>query len=530
MLSSKPPISLYILATILIIFTGFAIYLKPSTHYPHAVISAPEDLKLTFLLNPSPNKESCEHTLETFISALLTTCPTCQIQQQQCLKELDAQQKNYLSIAPIALPSTSLPYGVVVYSSLRPNIALAACRQSEKQSMQSMSKVTCHPPNTLRTSSPLVKPKDINFMLGVFLIFAAAGAVSRFICYLIIRYEHLHAHLSHDHDFSGPQKFHALPTPRIGGLALVGGLLGGAGMLLLLQPGISYIGGSFGYLLLAAVPAFFGGMLEDITKNVGVLQRLILTMISGAIGAWLLGGIIVQLDIPMMDTALQWLPFAVVFTVLAVGGVTNAINIIDGYNGLAAGFAVIVLTAIVWVAVQVNDDLVLVVGLSMIGALLGFLVWNWPGGIIFLGDGGAYLVGFILAELSVLLAARNPSVSPWFPLLLLAYPIFETLFSMYRRKWLRNITPGHPDALHLHQLIFKRVVHGHIGDHSDEKMTRNNSRVALYILPVAALGAIVATMFWQTTSILVLATLIGCALYVFSYRRIIKWRKQKWFR
>lgn len=529
MLSSKPPISLFILASLLIIFSGFAIYLKPTTHFPHAVLTAPEDLQLTFLLNPVPSKESCEQTLETLANSLLTVCPACQIQKQQCLQALDSQQQNYLSIAPIPYPSTRLPYGVVIYSSLRPNIALAACRKNE-QSMQHSSKVRCHAPNTLRIAPDPVKPKGINLVLAAFWILVAAGAASWFICYLIIRYEHLHGHLSHDHDLSGPQKFHALPTPRIGGLALVGGLLGGAGVVLLLQSRITYIGDSFGYLLLAAIPAFFGGMLEDITKNVGVLQRLILTMISGAIGAWLLGGIIVQLDIPIIDTALQWLPFAVAFTVLAVGGVTNAINIIDGYNGLAGGFAVIALTAIVWVAVQMNDMLILVVGLSMIGALLGFLAWNWPKGKIFLGDGGAYLLGFILAELSVLLVARNPTVSPWFPLLLLAYPIFETLFSMYRRKWLHNTTPGHPDALHLHQLIFKRIIRGHIGDDNHQRITRNNSRVASYILPVATFGALFAALFWQDSSILMLATLMGCAIYVFFYRRIIQWRKQKWLR
>jgi UDP-N-acetylmuramyl pentapeptide phosphotransferase/UDP-N-acetylglucosamine-1-phosphate transferase len=65
------------------------------------------------------------------------------------------------------------------------------------------------------------------------------------------------------------------------------------------------------------------------------------------------------------------------------------------------------------------------------------LIWNYPRGKIFLGDGGAYLLGFWLAELSVLLVVRHPEVSPWFPMLLLVYPIFETLFSMYRSKVLQ---------------------------------------------------------------------------------------------
>lgn len=522
MLSSKNRLSPLILASLLVVFTGFAVSLQPIPHHPHAVLTAPEGLQITFLLNPAPSTEKCEKNLETLANAMLTACPACRIQKQQCLQGLDTQQQIYLSATPLPLPSAHLPNGVAIYSSTQPNIALAACLESEKQSAQSSNRVTCNAPNTLRMAPQPVKSSGADHLLAAFLALAAAGAASWFICYLIARYEHLHAHLSHDHNDSGPQKFHALPTPRIGGLGLFGGLLGGAGVVLLLHPRIPLVGDDFGYLLLAALPAFLGGLMEDITKNVGVLQRLILTMISGAIGAWLLGAILIRLDIPIMDHALQWLPFAIALTVFAVGGVANAINIIDGYNGLAGGFAVIALTAMAWVAAQVNDGLVLVASLSMIGALLGFLVWNWPKGKIFLGDGGAYLLGFVLAELSVLLVVRNPSVSPWFPLLLLAYPTFETLFSIYRRKWVHNSTPGHPDALHLHQLIFKRIVRGHLSGGCHHRITRNNSRVAPYLWSAASLCSLFAVLFWQTTSILVLASLAGCALYVFIYQRLIK--------
>src|SRR5258708_21336903 len=99
----------------------------------------------------------------------------------------------------------------------------------------------------------------------------------------------------------------------------------------------------------------------------------------------------------------------------AVGGVANSINIIDGYNGLAAGHAVIVLAAMAWVSALVGDDFLFISTLAMIGALLGFLAWNYPEGKIFLGDGGAYLLGFWLAENSVLLAVLPPDGSPCLP-------------------------------------------------------------------------------------------------------------------
>jgi UDP-N-acetylmuramyl pentapeptide phosphotransferase/UDP-N-acetylglucosamine-1-phosphate transferase len=82
---------------------------------------------------------------------------------------------------------------------------------------------------------------------------------------------------------------------------------------------------------------------------------------------------------------------------------------------------------------------------------------NFPLGKLFLGDGGAYLVGFALAWLAVLLLMRNPAVSPWAALLACGYPVIEVLYSMWRRR--RNKAPtGEPDKLHLHSLVKTQVI------------------------------------------------------------------------
>lgn len=166
-------------------------------------------------------------------------------------------------------------------------------------------------------------------------------------------------------------------------------------------------------LALAAIPAFAGGFAEDVMKRFGILARLMLTAAAGVIAALLVGATLDRVDVPGIDMLLQWPIFAIAFTAFAVGGVANATNIIDGYNGLAGGYAVILLAALAWVASQVGDPVVLTASLAMLGALLGFLAWNYPAGKIFMGDGGAYLLGFWLGELSVLLVVRNPDVSRW---------------------------------------------------------------------------------------------------------------------
>ena len=141
-----------------------------------------------------------------------------------------------------------------------------------------------------------------------------------------------------------------------------------------------------------------------------------------------------------------------------VTGVANSVNIIDGFNGLSSMCAMLILGAVAYVAFQVDDWSVMWLALAGIGALAGFFVWNYPAGLVFLGDGGAYFVGFYVAEVAILLLHRNPQVSPMFPLLACIYPVFETLFSMYRRRVLQDRSPGVPDGIHLHSLIYRRVV------------------------------------------------------------------------
>jgi UDP-N-acetylmuramyl pentapeptide phosphotransferase/UDP-N-acetylglucosamine-1-phosphate transferase len=164
----------------------------------------------------------------------------------------------------------------------------------------------------------------------------------------------------------------------------------------------------------------------------------------------------------------------------------------------------------------------------MIGAIGGFLLWNYPRGLIFLGDGGAYLIGFVIAELSVLLVARNPSVSAWFPLLLSFYPIFETLFTMYRRIVIGKRHPGLPDAAHLHQLIYRRIVRWAIGSDSEADKTRRNALTSPYLWFLSSLAVGPAEVFWDNTMLCGLSVMIFALVYVVLYQRIVRRRYPSW--
>ena len=487
-------------------------------HYPtlSASISEPQGtLAFGFLMGVRATQKECEATLGNMAQALLMRCPQCTIQKLACKSVLNDAEQLLLSATPLPHPSGRMHDGVITFESLEVTLAQGSCQAAQTQSAKSTAPITCYPAGVLRP--PLVAHSPFNIWSPLVLLMAFLASLTT--AWLMIRYEHLHAHFSLDQVDSGPQKFHDVATPRIGGVAVVAGLLAACTVMTVVNN--IYAERAFGLLLLAGCPAFLGGLIEDVTKKVGVIERLMMTILAGMLAAWLLGAELNRLAIPGIDSALQWLPFSLLLTAFAVGGIANAINIIDGVNGLAMGVTMIALTALAYVAAQVGDELVMISAIATIGAILGLIVWNWPQGRIFLGDGGAYLIGFMVVELAVLLVVRNPAVSPWFPLLLLIYPIFETLYSVYRRKIQNQISPGEPDNLHLHQLVRDRCIAPVNRNGSPRSALARNSLAATVFWAITAVLSSIGAAYWQSTPALATCAAGFCVLYVIAYRRLI---------
>jgi len=339
---------------------------------------------------------------------------------------------------------------------------------------------------------------------------------------LIVRYQHLHSHLSHDHQLDGPQKFHIKPVPRIGGLSIASGLL--CSLLIALLQNSPYV--MLGLLFLGCASLPFGiGLLEDVSKAVSIRTRLIIIGIGATLLIFILPLQVASLDIPIFDEIflIPWISIA--FTIFAITGLTNAYNIIDGFNGLASMVAIITLIAITYVSFTVGDFQIIYLALIGIGAILGFFLWNYPRGLIFLGDGGAYLIGFWIASLSIFLVERHSEISPWFALLVNAYPIIETLFSIYRRKIHQNKNPGHPDGVHLHSLIFRRLSSRGISNQSDFS---GNAKTSPYLWSLAGLGCAPAVLWWNSTAIQMIAFIIFTFIYIWLYSRIVLFQTPAW--
>ena len=242
--------------------------------------------------------------------------------------------------------------------------------------------------------------------------------------HLLVQTSALHGRWSMD-GVGGIQKVHRRPTPRIGGIAIALAMLF---VWLTLEHGprlLPFSGMTHGTalrlvellepVLIAAIPAFAAGLAEDLTKRVGVAQRLWASLVSGLLLSLLTGVSIQRLDLPGVDALFMagslglFLSYAL--TAFAAGGLCHAINMIDGVNGLASSAITIMLGAFAWLAWTVDDVHLAWIATSGAAAALGFFLVNFPRGAIFLGDGGAYLLGFLLAAVALALPARNPNLA-----------------------------------------------------------------------------------------------------------------------
>jgi UDP-N-acetylmuramyl pentapeptide phosphotransferase/UDP-N-acetylglucosamine-1-phosphate transferase len=269
-------------------------------------------------------------------------------------------------------------------------------------------------------------------------------------------------------------------------------------------------------------PGFAWGLHEDLSKRGAVFARLALTATTPMLAYVLLDARITQVGVPGLDALLAVHVVSFFFTVFAVTGIAHAINVIDGLNGLAGVTSLLAALGLAAVAWMVGDTTILVGACVLAASIAGFLGVNWPGGRLFLGDGGAYFIGLLLAVLSVLLVERNAEVSPWLPLVLLAYPIWETLFSMARRR-LRGRPAGSADALHLHSLVYRRVVRW-TRDGSEAAVVMRNSVAAAVLWTIPTACWVIALAFWDQTLVLQAAALGFIVGYGALYRAIVRFK------
>lgn len=357
------------------------------------------------------------------------------------------------------------------------------------------------------------------------LIFALCFILS-FICsFWLIKYSSKKQIFLDKDSILKPQKMHYGDIPRAGGIGIILALLLGLIIFMLIKKD---------WEILLFIPPmlliFASGILEDFANSISPKKRLILQTLGSLI-------MIVSYKYIITDIGFNLpIPLGIIFSVFCIVGIINAINIIDGFNGLAGGYAILVLLSIGIVGYIVDKELIVYMCIISIGAILGFMVLNFPKGKIFLGDGGAYLIGFILAYLLIMLTQKrieqddiniiklffgyvessientidsaDIKVSAYFGLCVMIYPVFEVLFSVWRKKIVRNMSAMKPDGVHFHMLIYKRA-------------TRSNYKTSMLIWLFNIPFLIGAVIFFNSTPILLVLIAIFIVLYLVIYFKII---------
>ena len=252
---------------------------------------------------------------------------------------------------------------------------------------------------------------------------------------------HLHAV-----DLPNPRKVHTTPMPKVGGIAMA---LGTVVPILLWSPGNPFVHS----LLIGSCILVVFGFLDDVrdmgyeAKLVGQLLAALVVVIYGGLRIGHFGDLL-----PGVTQLPVWVSCPL--TVLAVTGVTNAINLSDGLDGLAGGMTMLIFICLAFVAYQNDMVGIALLSMAVIGAIFGFLRFNTHPAVIFMGDAGSQLLGFLAVTLSLYLSQTSDPISCTFPLLLLGFPILDTLTVMTERIY-KRVSPFKADKNHFHHKLMR---------------------------------------------------------------------------
>jgi UDP-N-acetylmuramyl pentapeptide phosphotransferase/UDP-N-acetylglucosamine-1-phosphate transferase len=305
------------------------------------------------------------------------------------------------------------------------------------------------------------------------------------------------------------QSVHTTPTPRVGGLAIAVGILSGA-----LLSGDDL----FAALLWSVLPIFIVGLLEDLGPQTPPALRLGVASLSAVLAIFVLGAYIHRLDLAAADWLLGIPLVAIAFSVFASAGMTHAMNLVDGLNGLSSAVVISIMGAFGYVAWAFGHPDLLFMNLTVCTAFLGFMCVNFPHGKIFLGDAGAYSVGHLIAWNAILLLNREPEVSAWGILLILLWPVLDTVFAMARRL-AAGKSVSQPDRLHYHHVLMRLVL---LATPKSVGLQRANPIGSVLSWPLVAAPCVLGILFISNIALSIASVFLFTMFYVTTYLLLIR--------
>jgi UDP-GlcNAc:undecaprenyl-phosphate/decaprenyl-phosphate GlcNAc-1-phosphate transferase len=302
-------------------------------------------------------------------------------------------------------------------------------------------------------------------------------------------------------DAPGDRKIHQTPIPRLGGVAIFVAFALTCGVVYVLFPDGLRHGGING-LLLGATGMFLLGLLDDLL-NLSPYIKLVGQSLAISL-AFYFGVQIVGLDLPgSMYLVLNGLSFPI--TLLWMMGISNALNFIDGVDGLASGITTISALTLVIIALFTHQYAAALIAAMLAGANMGFLVFNFHPARIFMGDGGALFSGFTLAALAVTGVLKTPVVVMLLPILVLSVPILDVTYSTLRRL-LSGHNPFIADANHIHHRLLRAGF--------------SQTRTAVFLYGIALLSGLLATTYINLLPLYVMVFVGVLVVFAFLTRFI----------
>lgn len=326
-------------------------------------------------------------------------------------------------------------------------------------------------------------------------------------CFIIALTNYVPRFAGRSQDLAAVQRAHSRLTPRLGGIAVFGAI----GVMTAYVP--ETLAGGWVRFLPAVALLFFVGLLEDLGFDVSPRRRLAAAGLASLLFMLQTGIWIPRVDIPPLDALLPYWGIGMPLTVFITAGAANGFNLIDGVNGLA-GFAAITcaasLAAIAW---QGNYVEMTHLATMLAAGILGFLLLNYPFGMLFLGDAGAYTIGFVLSWFGVSILLNVPDASAWAILLTLFWPVADTLLAIVRRR--RRRAPSfQPDRLHVHQLVMRSLEIFLLGR---DRRHLSNPLSTLILLPAIVMPSLTGVLLWSAPLASFLAFVGFLALFFGSY-------------
>jgi len=345
--------------------------------------------------------------------------------------------------------------------------------------------------------------------ITLMLVFAV-GALATGLVVLTRRWTWLQ--MSWSSDLFAIQTAHGENTPRLGGVSLAVTIIA-ATHILVDWPQSNVMG-----LLACALPLLLTGVLEDLHRNVRPIWRLVAAATASGLVILLLDFWLPRFDMPLIDDlmAFRWVAWLV--SIFAVTGLVHAFNIIDGLNGLSLSVAIAGATALALIGYASGDRDIARALVVIIVALSSVLVWNFPAGKIFVGDAGAYLIGFLIGWIAIDLVVRNPRVSPWAVLLTCFWPIAETVLAIVRRL-LNGNHVFQPDFRHTHQLVLLYLELRWFGP--NRRKLANPSATAV-MAPFFSAPPFVGVLVWDAPVTGFLAVAAFAIMFLATYRFLLE--------